>query len=271
MRNVFFLFFLVFSLPVYAQRAVRDSVNYYNRQIGRIYRNAWDSLRNNDSVKYYNQRLHRAAGSSKAYTAFVIFGEAMSADFGTFNTAIARDGFGPLSNNPLPRIGLGISHKGYSGVMVDFNFFVAGFNRTVKNGDAKINASCSDVFQLQVGYAVVNYRRFSVYPYGGLALRGATLEYTKPAVLNVSYYSLASLVQNDQTASGNGTHVSYQAGLGIDWAFAYDAKRHKGAMLFGKFGTDGIFGSENYKIDGVDYGSGIKYGVWAAEIGVKFF
>jgi hypothetical protein len=271
MRNTLAFILLVISLPVSAQRSVRDSVNYYNRQLSRIYSNTWDSLRNDDSVKYYNQRIKHASAASKSYTALVIFGEATSADFGAFNLAIARDGFGPLSNNPMPRIGVGVSHKGYSGVMVDFNFFVAGFNRTVKNGDAKITASCSDIFQLQVGYAVVNYSRFNVYPYGGLALRGTMLEYTKPAVLNVPYNSLASLIQNDQTASGKATHLSYQAGLGIEWAISHDAQHHGGIMLFGKFGTDGIFGSEDYKIHDVDYGSGIRYGVWAAELGLKIF
>jgi hypothetical protein len=42
-------------------------------------------------------------------------------------------------------------------------------------------------------------------------------------------------------------------------------------MIFGKFGTDGILGDESYKISGVEYNSEIKYGMWMAQLGFKFF
>ena len=254
-----------------AQRSVRDSVNYYQGRLGRIYRQVYDSLAHSDSVRYYRERASRAKDPSRKYTAFMVFTGMMSADFRAFNTAILRDGFGPMSNAPIWQIGIGISHKAYNGIMIDFNYLIINFNRTDKSNGEKITAQVVDFFQFQLGYAVINTRRFNVYPYAGLSWRSSTLSYDAPATVNNNYNSIASIVQNSRSADGAAGHLGYQAGLGIDWAMTDKKKNHAGTILFGKFGTSGIFGDETYNISGVSYPSQIKYGAWTAELGFKFF
>jgi hypothetical protein len=201
----------------------------------------------------------------------MIFGEAGAADFSTLNTAIALNGFGPFAGGPVWRVGLGVSHKAYNGIMIDFNYGILGIDRVDKANGSKITADFANVLGLQLGYAVVNGNRFTLYPYGGLSLRISTLRYNTPVSVNPNYRSIASLIENDQSTTGNAYHLGYEAGIGIEYAIAYDKKTHGGAMLFGKFGTDGSFGDETYHIAGVDYHSGIKYGAWIAELGFKFF
>jgi hypothetical protein len=266
----FILLLSSFSMHADAQQPVRDSVKYYQQQLGKMYRRAYDSLRLTDSARYYSNRIKKFKDRSKSYTSFMLFGETDGADFKNFNTAIAKDGFGPLSG-PIWGFGLGVSHKAYNGIMIDFNYAIFRFNRTVKNGDEKITANVLDLLQLDIGYAVVNCKRFTLYPYAGLSGRTATLSFDKPTLTNSSFNSIAGIVQNNQSSSGNNTHLSYQAGLGIDWVIHEGKQRHGGTILFGKFGTDGTIGNENYKISGVEYDSGIRYGAWVAQLGFKFF
>ena len=263
------LFLFCFAQPATAQEPVRDSIKYYSKQLGNMYRRAYDSIRLTDSARYYSNRIKKSKDRSKSYTAFMIFGETDAADFNTFNAAIAKDGFGPLSG-PVWGIGFGVSHKAYNGIMIDFNYAIIRFNRSVKNGDEKITANVADLLQFDLGYAVVNCTRFTLYPYAGLSARTATLSFDKPVVTNPNFNSIAGIVQNDQSSSGNNTHLSYQAGLGIDWVIG-ESQRHGGSILFGKFGTDGTIGNENYSVSGVEYNSGIRYGAWVAQLGFKFF
>ena len=267
--TVFVLCFFVFSVS--AQEPVRDSVKYYNAQLGKYYRRIWDSIYHTDSALYYWKQMKRVKDRSKSYTAFMLFTDVLSTDFSTLNAAIAKDGFGPMGNAPYWRVGLGLSHKGYNGIVFDFNYIILGFNRVAHNGNEKITANVSELLGFQLGYAVVNCRKFTLYPYAGLDIRLATLSYDKPAVVNPVFNSIAGIVQNDQSVSGGNTHLSYQAGLGIDWVIHENKKTHGGTMLFGKFVTTGIFGDETYSIDGEDLKTGIKYGVWAAQLGFKFF
>ncbi|GGA89142.1 hypothetical protein [Puia dinghuensis] len=258
------------SANVNAQSAARDSVNYYQSQLYRLYRQTWDSLRKSDSVVYYARGFKKAKRRSKSYTAFVLFTEAAGADFSTFNAAIAKDGFGAL-NGPIWRVGMGLSHKSYNGLMIDFNFFALGINRGTSYGNAAIHAGFSDLLQLQLGYAVLNTRGLSIYPYAGLSGRSSQIQFSKPAVLNNTFNSVAGIVQNNQSVDEYSSHLSYQAGLGVDWTISESTKSEGGTILFAKFGTDGIFGDESYGISGINYTPGIKYGAWTAALGFKFF
>ena len=38
---------------------------------------------------------------------------------------------------------------------------------------------------------------------------------------------------------------------------------------FFKGGTDGVFGRESYKIQGINYDPGINYGAWGIAFGIK--
>lgn len=228
-----------------------------------------DSVIKSDSAHYYARRIHHLVSHSRSYSAFTLYSELAGADFNTFNAATAKDGF-PAINGPVSRIGLGYSHKGYNGVVIDWNILVGGFNRTTKANNSKIQASFSSLFGLELGYAIINLSRFDIYPYAGLSLRADQLSFSKSATVNANYNSVASIVLNNQSASANNYSLGYEAGLGIDWVL-YTTKNLGGTMLFAKFGTDGSFAAESYKISGVNYHSGIQYGAWIADLGVKFY
>lgn len=258
------------SLSSRAQRTVGDSIEYWQNLSAGFEGRAVQAARQSDSGRLIASRLDELQTRNKSYVAFMILGEATAADYSKLNAAIARDGFSSFSG-PLWRFGLGFSRKTYSGVMFDFNYVIADFGKTRKANGNSISTEVADFLSFQVGYAVVNSSRFDIYPYAGLSLRGSWLSYSAPATVNPSFRSIASLIQDDQSASGSAYHLGYSAGIGMEYAIAYNAKSRRGTMLFAKFGTDGIFGSENYHISGVNYDSGIKYGAWIAELGFKFF
>jgi len=260
---------LFISFAASAQSRDRDSVEYYQHRIGRIYRAALESLSKSDSVDYYRKHLQRALRRSRGYSAFSVSTAIGDADFRTLNKAIAKDGFGPVSG-PVWGIGIGFSVKADNGGRFEFNFFTLGIDRKSTKGDEKIKANYGSFFQAQLGCDIVNTRVFSLYPYVGLSARLSSLEYSKPQVVNPNWNSIASIVQNNQSVLTSGTHLSYQAGLGMDLLLT-KSDRLGGIIFFGKFGTDGIFGHENYTIDDVKYSSGIRYGAWETSFGFKFF
>jgi len=266
---------IVFSFGLFsgarAQSGVRDSIIYYQNELNKIYRASYDSLQKSDGVVENTRKLRHFEGLSRSYTALSVFGEVAAADFGSFNKSIAASGFGPL-HGPNFRGGFGISHKGYSGVMIDFNFFSAAFDRKSVKGDERIGASFSDFFQLHLGYAVVSTRMFNVYPYAGLSFRASQLTYDAPVTTNPNYTSIVDIIQHNSAYTATSTRLGYQAGLGIDWVIGLDNKGYHGIILFNKTGTDGAFGGdESYKIEGIKYTPGIRMGNWVSALGVKLF
>jgi hypothetical protein len=261
---------LCFTFNTHAQLPVKDSLHIYNERLNNLYGRVWDSLKLNDSAKFYRKQIRLAHERSKEYTAIVFFWGAEAANYSTFNTAIAKDGFGPM-RGPVWQIGFGISHQAYSGFIIDFNYFVVGLGTSNQNGDATITTSSTDYLQVQLGYALINSRNFTVYPYVGLSGRSSSLQYAATDSLNSNYNSVASLIHNSRNVNVNSVHVGGQAGVGFDWVMAYHEKTHGGAILFGKFGTSGIIGHETYSISSLAYDPGIKYGAWVATVGVKLF
>lgn len=258
------------SSSAFAQKSARDSVRYYQELSEAYEQRMLDAARNADSGRLIASRLHQLKERYKTYHALEVFGEAAGADFTNFNHAIARDGFAPFTG-PVWRIGLGVSRKLYNGLVFDFDFFIAGLERTQKSGDNKITTDFSNFFEVKLGYAVVNTPRFDLYPYAGLSVREDNIHYSTSATVNPNFQSIASLITTNQSAGANNYNLGYEAGLCAEYAVLYSQKDQAGTMLFARFGTDGSFGNENYHISGVDYVSGIKYGAWVAEFGFKFF
>jgi len=273
-RLSFALLIVVFAVAeprISAQRTVKDSIRYYKTELTKLQRRTWDSLKATESFAYNLERLRHLTSLSKGYMSFVLFGEAAGADYAKFNQSIALDGFNPMKG-PIYRFGFGISHRARNGVMVDLNFFSVGFNRQSANDTATVRSTFSDLFQIHIGYAVVNSWVFSIYPYVGLSVRASSLSYSTPSQLNTRYNSIAGIIRDNESASANTSQLSYQAGLGFDWVLGYNRRTQGGTILFCKAGTDGIFGAgTTYKIESVHYDPGIKYGNWVAAIGFKFF
>lgn len=274
MRNLITatLAILICAAPrvVSAQKSVSDSLRYYRKQLQKIELDGMRQLHASETYLTAAQRLHRLQGLSRGYSAYVLYMEADGANFNGFNTAIAKDGFPPFKG-ALYRPGFGFSIKGQTGIVFDFNLFTIGFNKTAKYDGTTIKTSCSDLFQMNIGYAVINKKVFDLYPYAGFGYRSASLSYSAPTTTNPGANSVASLIQNDRSFTGNSFSLGYQAGLGLDFMVAHRKDWLGGTILFAKFGTDGNFGPGTYKSGGISYDAGIPYGSWAAQIGFKFF
>jgi hypothetical protein len=272
MRFFITLTVLVFCCVLHcsAQRNVKDSLQYYNQQLSRLYRRVWDSLDQNDSARYYRRQIRSARARARDYVAFTFFGGVEHANYNTFNAAIAKDGFVPIRGQ-LIQFGGGASFRGYSGIIIDLNYVVAGLGSSTYNGAASIRTSSIETLNLQIGYAVINTGRFSFYPYVGIANRFSTLDYSTPDTANPNYTSIASLVQGGKSVSTTSDVFCYQAGVGVDWIIHQVNNYRSGTILFAKFGTDGVFGNETYPIANVTYDPGIRYGAWVAQLGFKFF
>lgn len=272
MRSLIPLLLCLFCLSThtYAQLPVKDSLHIYNERLNKLYNRVWDSLNLNDSARFYRKQIKQAHERSKEYTAFVFFWGAEAGNYTAFNAATAKDGFGPI-HGPVWQIGFGISHQGYSGILFDLNYFVVGLGSSIQNGEGTISTSTYDLLQAQIGYAIINSKRFTVYPYAGLSGRYSSLQYSATDSLNSNYNSIASLIHNSRDVNVNSVHLGYQAGVGFDWVLGYHEKTRGGVILFAKGGTSGIFGHETYSIYPVEYNSGIKYGAWVATVGVKLY
>ena len=257
-------------LHVSAQRSLKDSLQYYNDRLNCLYSRVWDSLKLDDSARYYQHQIKRAHARSRNYTAFTFFGGVESADYKTFNTAIARDGFSPVTGS-LRQVGGGISFRGYQGIIIDLNYIISGFGGSASNGGSRITTRSLETLNVQIGYAVINTGRFSLYPYVGLVNRFSSLDFGTPDTLNPNYNSIASILQSGKSVNTESDVLGYQAGVGVDWVVHHVDDNRGGIIVFAKFGTDGVFGNETYPVSGVNYNPGIRYGAWAAQLGLKLF
>jgi len=253
-----------------AQRSLKDSLQYYNQQLTRMYSRVWDSLDLNDSARYYRQQVRRAQVRSRNYVAFSFFSGLEAANYNTFNAAIAKDGFAPIRGS-LFQFGGGASFRGFNGLILDMNFIVAGLGSSTYSGSESIRTSSTETLNFQIGYAVINTGKFSFYPYVGFAERFSVLNYSTPDTANPNYNSIASLLQGGKSVNAYSDVFCYQAGVGVDWIIDRVNSNRSGVILFAKFGTDRSFGNETYPIANVTYDPGIRYGAWVAQLGFKFF
>lgn len=246
-----------------------DSAKYYRKVISDLYKETFDSLRQSDAFKTALEGLHRHTWQSNRYTSFTIFGDVGKASYDAVNKGIAVYGFPPM-NGPQYRLGLGMSHESSDRWIFEFYYAIIGINNKSKKGDSSVKSSYSNLLQLNFGYDLIRSQKINIYPYAGLSLRGTTLVYEQPDQVNPGFTSIVDLVQKEGTTSANKVNLSYQAGLGFDFVI-HEGQKGAGTMLFLRAGTDGIFGSRTFKIDGVKYDADIKQGAWVFAFGFKFF
>jgi hypothetical protein len=274
-----FLLFPLFCLSQEPSTQKVDSVAYYNKQLHDLYKQTYDSMRNTETYRTATERLNYYEQFSDNYTAFMMFSEFAGANFDKFNASIAPDGYSGLSG-PVNRYGIGVSIMSER-FLVEYSFFILGMPETSRKGPERIHTTFSNVLALDLGYDLAKSRKINIYPYAGLSLRGATIEYSKPAELNNSFTNITNLVQNNRSATASYFGVGYQAGVGFDFLISENRRRFGppqmrlrstgGIMLFIKAGTNGRIGKERYRVEGIRYEPGIKYGSWIAEIGLKFY
>ena len=107
--------------PPRAEKPVRDSLRYYNKQLVTMQREAQrqalDSLKQTDAYKEVAEKYEQRLKHSRNYFSFVMFLEGAHTSYGDFNKSIEQSGFKPMFEM-APRLGFGFGFQkklGYSG------------------------------------------------------------------------------------------------------------------------------------------------------------
>src|SRR5205809_8041711 len=98
MKNFFLFFALFLSLTLFAQKKEYpiDSAAHYRAELGKLWRETYDSLRNAERYKTLVANLDRLRSKSRSYAALVLFIDFLHSNYDKFNTSIAQDGFSSL-------------------------------------------------------------------------------------------------------------------------------------------------------------------------------
>jgi hypothetical protein len=271
MKRQTLLLFLLLPSMVFAQideRHIHDSLFYYQRETGRMLRQAQDSVRNGSQYRTYQEAIKRLGGKSQNYAGFVLFSGVQHTNFTDFNASIQQDGFEPM-NSTTGLAGFGVSTKSQD-IMLDMYFVVASFNTTSSNGEESITMNLTNVLQFDLGYDLIKSRPISLYPFVGISMRISTLDYNYPAQLDPNYTNISNLIINDRSAESSSVRLGYQFGLGLDLLISTSKKTGFGKYLFVKAGTNRPVWRDKYKIHDVKYDPDIKQGDWVISFGLKF-
>ncbi|MFT3824685.1 MAG: hypothetical protein QM731_12225 [Chitinophagaceae bacterium] len=276
---------LLFLLPAVAYAQPRgtinnkkkvDSVDYYDERMrsmerfaDSVRRQLLDSVRLTEAYKELERRRAELMQHSDRYFSFDFFAEVADADFDKLNSTLVPKGFSKMANGVF-RLGFGITIK-EKAWLCDVAYAIGGFSEVAKKGDEEVKASFSSFLQADVGYDFIRSPGINLYPYAGIALRTSRLKYSTPSEVNGNYSDITDLIDNQRSVSDRIYKLGYQAGIGFEISLLKDAKKTNGEMIFVKLGTNGIVGKERYKLGGVTYDPGIRYGKWIVAVGVKIF
>src|SRR5689334_6603986 len=97
MKTTYLLLLICFPCFVQAQRDIRkerrDSLRYYQKEMGRLYRETFDSLRSSEKFTSLNSNYRRLAGQSDSYGGLILFMDVYHSDYSQFNDMIAQEEF----------------------------------------------------------------------------------------------------------------------------------------------------------------------------------
>ncbi len=255
--------FIAFPAIAFSQKyKFVDSSKYYQKEISKIYKQTIDSLEKTEIFMNYLQYQQR----NNNYDAQTFFLNVLHSNYTTFNNSIALNGF-----NKMKPISYGFGF-GYSGKR---NHFISDFalsllfqNNSKKGNETISSALFNMLFDL--GYAVVNSNKLSVYPYAGLSARLSSLSYVNKGNVNASYTNITDVLVQNENVNGASFRLGYQAGLGIDVALSHTKDGNRGLLLFVKAGVNQPFSKDKFKIQGITYNPEINKGDWMVSVGVKF-
>ena len=275
--SLFFAIVMAVPFTPHAQSRETDSAGYYEGQMTKMVREAYDSARKSDAFRTLKDNYERLSPYSNKYTSFNLFAEFGGVDFNKFNADNAKSGFGPMSAGPSYRGGIGFTHENKNRLVKEFYLFTFSGDKAAYNGAQKIRYSFGDLFQVNIGYDLIKSPKVNLYPYGGLSIRFETLSWHNPGQINTSYTGIADMLTHEEGFVANNSGLAYHTGLSLDWVIAEGPGGQQakgppaGIMLFARAGTEGMIGGGSYKIREVKYDPGIHNGQWIASIGIKFF
>ncbi len=226
-----------------------DSVEYYQKELGKLWRQNFDSLQKSERFLKLQTNFNRAIQKRNDYTGLVLFSDIAHSDYRSFNSVISQSGFPELK--PLSvRVGIGISHK-RANTMLDMYFGSIGFGNGSYKDSEYIRTSFSNLFQFDLGFDVFNIERISLYPYGGISLRFSQIKYSKGGQPNPNYTSLSNIRTDENYVRLESMRIGYQYGVGFDYAFVYNKVKTFKTIAFIKAGVNKPFKIDTYKLDGV--------------------
>ena len=268
--NLIFIFSFCLSCNIQAQknRPVKDSLNYYQRQLALIRKPYMDSLNIDTNYAEAKRNLFRLTTQSDNYTAFTIYTNISSADFTHFNNANAQSNFTHLKGKMMS-IGYGFSFK-RNRRLFDLNISAFGIGKKAKKELENIKTSFSTFFEFEWGYDIVKNKVINIYPYLGIGFRSYALHYNGSSSANPNFTNVSNIIQNNTTVDVSILETGYQAGLGIEYAFLNKISTG-GIIIFAKTGTNNAFKRRAFEIEGLSYNPEFNYGKMNISIGIKFF
>lgn len=269
-RSFYVILYLFLSSAVAAQsrNQVSDSINYYQKQLGKLYKASRDSFYNNAEFKEVSEKIRSLKIRTDDYSAFMLHTSFNSIDFTKFNSDNFRSGFNAFSGN-MYSIGIGFSGKKKRQIF-DFEILSIGIRKKEKKEMESISINSTPVFFMTWGYDIVKSRKLNIYPYVGIGLAGLDLKYESPATLNDTFSNITTIVVNDRSIIASHLPLSYKVGLGIEYVLS-DKSNSGGTIFFCKAGTTRPFRKRGFDIEGIDYDPTFKFGELNLSVGFKFF
>lgn len=270
MKKLYLLLTIAIPFNLLAQTGEKtDSIDYYNKELNRLWKNAIDSFRNSEEYKTAYANYIAKVKTSNNYGAFTIFMDVAHSDYRQFNSMLAQDGFAPLDAISY-RVGFGSSRK-FDHFMVDIYLFTFGIGKASKKGNESVRASFSNVFQFDLGYDVLNSSKISLYPFAGISGRFSQVKYQKKTIANPNYTSITNMLSDENNVSLESTRIGYQLGVGLDLTLFQSKSKISKTIFFVKGGMNRPIWKDKYKRDDIpSYQPNIKNGDWIITTGFKF-
>jgi hypothetical protein len=268
MKKVQLLIGLIAPFALFAQS--KDSTEFYEKQVKSLIIQSIKDLKQSPSYQQAQSNLVNYNKKHNNYLAFSIYGSYHKNDIADFNNSIKASGFNEMKDNAAG-IGIAMSMKRNASI-VDFNFFNATFPNKASNSNTnqEISLSTFEVVQLQYGYAFVNTKSITVYPFAGLGFRVSQITLKNQQLINPSGTNISNYVATPTRVLSNSMKASYQLGLGVDIKLGDNKQGDKTTFLFTKVGINNAIGDENFKIDDFKYNPNVKLSMLQVALGLKF-
>ncbi|MDJ1496491.1 hypothetical protein QNI19_26380 [Cytophagaceae bacterium DM2B3-1] len=219
-----------------------------------------DSIRNAYKLDSLSYELHKleleVSGKEKNYTAFMVFTQTSFNKVSSFNQELQGLGFPTLTGHSTG-IGFGMAIKRKR--LLHEGFLVVNFNNKVSKGDDKVWMSGENIFNYQLGFAVLNRKRFQLYPFAGISYGLVSIELRKKRNMT-DPNSLEGIAQAINEARISKNEIQISTGLQLDYHYSFN-NGLSGLIIGLKYGLSRDVLSDNYAANGtkVNYNPDIIY------------